>query len=106
MMGISQFDLDFPVIKGTNCILVKKSVPMREGDCISCGRCLDACSMRLMPTMLVKYAKVGRYDACKEAYIADCFECGACAYACPANIPIVQYIKIAKSELIKRAAKK
>lgn len=106
MMGISQFDLDFPVIKGTNCILVKKSAPTKEGDCISCGRCLDACPMRLMPTTLVKYAKVGRYDACKEAYIADCFECGACAYACPANIPIVQYIKIAKSELINRAAKK
>jgi len=62
--------------------------------------------MHLMPTMFVRYVKASRYDACKEAYIDDCFECGACAYTCPANIPIVQYVKVAKSELIKRAASK
>jgi len=106
MMGISQPDLDFPVTKGTSCVLVKESTPIREQDCISCGRCLEACQMHLMPTVLAKYAKAGRYDDCKEAYIDDCFECGACAYVCPANIPIVQYIKVAKSELIKRAANK
>jgi len=104
MMGISQPDLDYPVTKGTNCVLVKESRPIREQDCISCGRCLEVCSMNLMPTVLAKYAKAGRYDDCKEAYIDDCFECGACAYTCPANIPIVQYIKVAKSELIKRRA--
>ena len=106
MMGISQPDLDFPVTKGTSCVLVKESSPIREQDCISCGRCLEACPMHLMPTVLAKYAKAGRYNDCKEAYIDDCFECGACAYTCPANIPIVQYIKVAKSELIKRAANK
>ncbi len=106
MMGISQPDLDFPVTKGTNCVLVKESSPIREQDCISCGRCLEVCPMHLMPTILAKYAKASRYDDCKEAYIDGCFECGACAYTCPANIPIVQYIKIAKSELIRRAANK
>ncbi|MFC1897474.1 electron transport complex subunit RsxC [Chloroflexota bacterium] len=106
MMGISQPDLDSPVTKGTNCVLVKESRPIREQDCISCGKCLEVCSMNLMPTVLAKYAKAGLYDDCKEAYIDDCFECGACAYTCPANIPIVQYIKIAKSELIKRRANK
>jgi electron transport complex protein RnfC len=60
--------------------------------------------MRLMPTLLARYAKAGRYDDCKENYIDDCFECGACTYACPANIPIVQYVKVAKKELIKRKA--
>ncbi|MFC1983539.1 electron transport complex subunit RsxC [Chloroflexota bacterium] len=102
MMGISQPDLDSPVTKGTNCVLVKESRLIKEQDCISCGRCVDVCPMSLMPTTLAKYAKAGRYDDCKEAYIDDCFECGACAYTCPANIPIVQYIKVAKSELIKR----
>jgi len=107
MMGISQADLDFPVTKGTSCVLVKESRPIREQDCISCGRCLQACPMHLIPTMLAKYAKAGRYDDCKKVYyIDDCFECGSCAYVCPANIPIVQYTKVAKRELIKRAAKK
>ncbi len=106
MMGISQPDLDFPVIKGTSCVLVMESSPIREQDCISCGKCLEVCPMYLIPTTIVKYAKAGRYDDCEEAYIADCFECGACAYICPANIPLVQYIKIAKSELIRRRANK
>ena len=106
MMGISQPDLDTPVTKGTSCVLVRESSVIREQDCISCGKCLEVCPMRLMPTTLAKYAKADRYDDCKENYIDDCFECGACAYICPANIPIVQYIKIAKSELMKRAARK
>ncbi|MBT9165962.1 MAG: Electron transport complex subunit RnfC [Chloroflexi bacterium] len=102
-MGISQPDLDFPVTKGTNCVLVKEGRRVKEQDCISCGRCLEVCPMHLVPTMLVRNARASRYDDCKKTYYIDnCFECGACAYTCPASIPIVQYIKVAKSELIKR----
>jgi electron transport complex protein RnfC len=105
MMGIAQFDLDFPVTKGTNCILVKEGRHVRERDCINCGTCLEVCPMHLMPTSLVKFSKSGLFDKCKDAYIDDCFECGSCTYSCPANIPIVQYIKVAKNELNKRKAK-
>jgi electron transport complex protein RnfC len=65
---------------------------------------LVVCPMRLEPTLLAKYAKAGRYEDCKRAYIDVCFECGLCTYVCPANIPILQYIKIAKGELARRAA--
>lgn len=106
MMGIAHFDLDFPVTKGTSCVLVRKSAPVKEQECINCGRCLGVCPMRLMPTLLTKYAKTGRYDAAEEAYVNNCVECGSCAYACPARIPIVQYIKVAKKELVKRKANK
>lgn len=106
MMGISHFDLDFPVTKGTSCVLVKESIPVKEQECINCGRCLQVCPMRLMPTMLTKYAKTGRYDACLEAHVDNCVECGSCAYACPARIPIVQYIKVAKKELGRRKVNK
>ncbi len=105
MMGISQFELDYPVTKGTNCILVKKSEKIQEQDCIRCGRCVDVCPMDLIPTNYVKYVQNGRYDDCRNNYIEDCFECGSCSYACPAHIPITQYIKIAKSEIAKRKAK-
>ncbi len=102
MMGISQFDLNFPVTKGTNCILVKEGRELQERDCIRCGSCLDVCPMNLMPTNYVKYVKAGMYEECTKEYIEDCFECGCCSYTCPANIPITQYIKIAKSEISKR----
>jgi electron transport complex protein RnfC len=102
MMGVSHFDLDFPVGKGTSCVLVRTTTPVKEGICINCGRCMANCPMHLMPTRIAKYAKAGRYNDCKAAYVESCYECGTCAYACPANIPIVQYTKVAKSELMKR----
>ena len=105
MMGISQFDLDFPVTKGTNCILVKRGRHIQEHDCIRCGTCLDICPMHLMPTNYVKYVKAGLYEECTKEHIEDCFECGCCSYSCPANIPITQYIKVAKSEINKRKAR-
>ncbi len=106
MMGISQFDLEFPVCNDTNSVLVMASQPAEAMSCINCGWCIDACPMRLMPCYYPKYVKVNRYAECQEAYIGNCIECGACAYACPAKIPIVQYIKVAKRELSRRAEKK
>ena len=106
MMGFSQFDLDFPTLKGTNGMIVKKSIAVAEQDCISCGKCIEVCPMHLMPTILAKLSKAGRYEECRDYHITGCFECGACAYVCPANIPLVQYIKVAKKELAKRAFKK
>ena len=103
MMGTSLYDLDFPVTKGLSSIVLEKSNPLKEQDCIRCGKCLDVCPARLVPSLLAAYAKASRYDECKEAYLDYCFECGACAYVCPANIPLVQYIRIAKAELDKRA---
>ena len=105
MMGIAQFDLDFPVVKGTNCLVVQESKLREEHDCIRCGKCIEVCPMGLMPTDLARYAKAGRYDECKEKYIDDCVECGACAFTCPANIPIVQYVKVVKKELAKGATR-
>ncbi len=105
MMGVSQYNLDFPVTKGMSGLFVEKHISVREYECIRCGWCLEICPVRLVPSLLAKYAKSGRYNECQEAYIDNCFECGACAYICPANIPLVQYIKLAKAELVKRLNK-
>jgi electron transport complex protein RnfC len=105
MMGISQFDLGYPVTKGTNCILVTQNTSVREQNCIRCGKCVDVCPMNLIPTNYVKYVKAGHYTDCKDNYIEDCFECGSCSWVCPAHIPITQYIKVGKSELNKRKTK-
>ncbi|MCD6358417.1 MAG: electron transport complex subunit RsxC [Dehalococcoidia bacterium] len=106
MMGIAHFDLNFPILKGSNSILIEHAAPIIESNCIRCGRCVYACPMHLLPYMYVKYAKTHNYNACQDAYIADCIECGSCSFSCPANIPIVEYIKTAKSELNKKRTRK
>ena len=104
MMGIAQYTLDVPVIKGTSGIVIlSEAEGLAEGDCIRCAKCIDACPVSLMPTVIAQHVKhkdwssVGRYSP------FDCMECGACAYVCPAKIPLVQYIKWGKEELTQRA---
>ncbi len=102
MMGIAQYSLDVPVIKGTSGIVVfseKKVFIAEEGPCIRCGRCIDACPMYLMPTTMAKLIKAGRFDDARKIGLFDCIECGSCSFVCPANIPLVQYFKYGKAEL-------
>ena len=53
--------------------------------CISCGRCADACPVRLIPSdVLAKdNDKLFKY----------CVSCGACEYICPSGIPLMSLIK-------------
>ncbi|MFH0846626.1 MAG: electron transport complex subunit RsxC [Chloroflexota bacterium] len=106
MMGVAVFDLNSPVTKGTTCLLVKAPQPIKETNCINCGRCIAVCPAGLMPRVYPRYIKKGQYEDCQSYYIECCFECGMCSYVCPANIPHVQYIKIAKKEISRRKAKK
>jgi electron transport complex protein RnfC len=99
MMGSAIADLETPLTKGIRCLLLNKAQTRLEQDCINCGRCVDACTMHLNPSLLAKYSKAGRYDNCGEVYIDACIECGICAYVCPAHIPITQYIKTAKKQI-------
>ncbi len=105
MMGVSQFTLDVPVIKGTSGILVlpKTEVSVRSyGPCIRCARCVDACPMKLQPSMIGLFIEKGHYEDAKDYNLMDCFECGSCTFVCPSNRPMVQWVKKAKKELLKK----
>jgi Na+-translocating ferredoxin:NAD+ oxidoreductase subunit C len=105
MMGMSQYTLDVPVIKGTSGITVlpKNEVSTKPyGPCIRCGRCIDACPMKLQPSYLGLYIEKGHYEDAKAYNLMDCFECGSCTFVCPANRPMVQWVKKAKKELAKK----
>jgi electron transport complex protein RnfC len=99
MMGNIIVDLNFPVTKAVNCILLKKTKRLQESNCIRCGRCVSICPMNLMPLMYAAYAKNSKFEVLRDYHISTCIECGSCAYVCPASIPIVAYIKTAKSVL-------
>lgn len=109
MMGISQYTLDIPIIKGTSGILVltrAEALLKEEKVCIKCARCIDHCPMGLLPTTLVRLAKRERWDSLKEYNINECIECGCCSYVCPSKIPLVHFIKLGKLQIQKKASLK
>ena len=98
MMGVAQYDLSVPTIKGVNAVTVlgqKNTFFVEEPHCLRCGKCIDACPMRLMPVLMYKSWQDGDVQKMKENNIMDCIECGSCAYTCPASVPLVLGFRVA-----------
>lgn len=103
MMGVAQFRLDVPVIKGTSAILAlneKEAQIPQEAPCIRCGKCVAHCPMGLMPLYLHEAAKKGDFEACEKYNITACLECGCCSYGCPSKRHLVQEIRVAKQAVL------
>ena len=106
MMGFAMFDLNVPTTKTSTALLafIKDEVSALEpGPCINCGRCVEVCPGRVIPSRLADYAE--RFD--EEAFLAnhgmECCECGCCSYVCPARRHLTQEIKsMRKMQLAKR----
>ena len=99
MMGKPIANLDAATVKGSPAILYLSEEATRrgkEGPCIRCGRCADACPMGLEPFLLNRLAKAGDIEALKENEVLNCIECGCCLYSCPAYIPLLDRIRTAK----------
>ncbi len=103
MMGLAQFDLDVPVIKGTSGITVfrrEDSKPLDPMPCIKCARCVDVCPAYLLPTRIEAYSMNAMWDESVEYGAMDCIECGCCTYICPSKRFLLQWIRLAKNEII------
>ena len=106
MMGFGMFDLNVPTTKTSTALLAlsKDEVSaMEPGPCINCGRCVEVCPGRVIPSRLADYAE--RFD--EEAFLAnygmECCECGCCSFICPAKRPLTQQIKsMRKIQLAKK----
>ncbi len=102
MMGFAQSSLEVTVSKNTSGILLLGADEVRQfeaGPCLSCGRCVEACPMRLLVSTLSKVCENERYDLADENYVMNCLECGICTYVCPAGRPNVQHFRRAKAEI-------
>ena len=105
MMGIAQFSDDISIMKGTSGVLVlteKDTNISQYSACISCGRCVEACPMCLIPSTLSKAGEKSMWEMALDNDLLDCVECGSCTYVCPANRPIVHFVKYLKA--LQRAA--
>ena len=100
MMGVAQADLSAPVVKATNAILCLKKDPnfkVENQVCIRCGKCSDACPMRLKPLYIARYVNAGNIAEVKRLNVTDCMECGICSYTCPAKLPLTEKCREGKN---------
>jgi len=105
LMGMSMYTPEVAVTKCTSGILAlsrQENTAPEAGACVRCAKCVDACPMFLQPTTLAHYAMKGRTEEAEAIGALDCRECGPCAYVCPAGIPLVQWIRLVKSDIYAR----
>jgi len=104
MMGKALNTIEVPVTKGTSGILIlPENNAKREEiqNCIRCAKCLSVCPMGLEPYLLMPLVENTTWDMVESEGALDCIECGSCAYTCPAARPLLDYIRLGKSEVNK-----
>ena len=101
MMGICVEDIDSPVVKNNNAILMfkDKKEPVTT-DCMRCGSCLRACPMGLEPAGIERAYDARNYDDLEKLKVTLCLNCGSCTYVCPAKRNLAQKNQLAKMLLI------
>jgi len=106
MMGKAVNRVDVPVVKGTSGIIL---FPRNESErseikpCIRCAKCISVCALNLEPFLLMTLSEKGLFERAEKERITDCMECGSCSYICPAGRPLLDYIRLGKSTVIKMA---
>lgn len=109
MMGIAVPSSSAPILKNTNAILAlaeKDAVLPEPTPCIRCGKCIDACPLKLMPVEYAKALATNDMELLEKRKVNLCMECGCCSFVCPARRPLVENNKLAKAELRKYQAEK
>jgi electron transport complex protein RnfC len=109
MMGKALPNIEVPVVKGTSGIVLiprSESERMEIQPCIRCAKCVSACALNLEPYLLMTLSEKGEFERAERERITDCMECGSCSYTCPAGRPLLDYIRLGKSTVIKMARKR
>ncbi|MDX2471725.1 MAG: electron transport complex subunit RsxC [SAR324 cluster bacterium] len=99
MMGMSQFDLNVPIVKATSGIVAVKEVAEKKNQifpCIKCNACVGACPVNLLPNRLYRLTEKNMPQEAQDRGLMSCIECGSCVFVCPSSIPILQWIRIGK----------
>lgn len=95
MMGFAMFTTDTPITKTSSSILAftKDEVKANEPTaCINCGRCVEVCPSRIIPSRLADLAERHDEEGFKKLEGLECIECGSCSYVCPAKRQLKQSI--------------
>lgn len=111
MMGFALYGLDVPTTKTTSALLcmTKDEVRLAEEQitaCINCGRCVEVCPEKLVPTRLAKFSAQSDHENFEKWHGLECIECGSCSFICPAKRPLAQAIKTTKKQVLAAKRKK
>ena len=109
MMGFALFDTNVPVTKTTSALLcmTKDEVSQYEPSaCINCGKCVEVCPGRVVPSRLADYAEHGDTEQFEAHEGMECCECGCCSFVCPAKRQLTQSIKSMRKIVLANRKKK
>ncbi|MBN1789857.1 MAG: electron transport complex subunit RsxC [Bacteroidales bacterium] len=102
MMGKALSGTNIPVVKGTSGILIlaeEESTRLKTQPCIRCAKCVTVCPMGLEPYLLMTLSERSLFDRLETEHVMDCIECGSCSYTCPASRPLLDFIRLGKSNV-------
>ncbi len=108
MRGRAQMSMDAPVDREAYAISVfaqREFLSFEDTPCCNCGECDRICPARIPVGLMTRSCEFGKYSMALQYDIDACLECGMCAYVCPMHRPLVQYIRLGKSELSQNAAR-
>lgn len=109
MMGFAIFDLDVPTTKTASALLCMTHDEVSEkpeSPCINCGRCVDVCPGRVVPSRLADFAARGDKESFQKWNGMECCECGCCSFICPAKRQLTQQIKSMRKMVLADRRKK
>ncbi len=111
MMGFAMFTLDVPTTKTTSALLCLSEDAVQKSEaqatnCINCGRCVEACPSRIVPSRLADFAENQQEEQFEKWNGLECVECGSCSFICPAKRNLVQAIRVMKKTVLANKRKK
>jgi electron transport complex protein RnfC len=109
MMGKAVSNTEAPVVKGMSGIVLlpaAESARNAINPCIRCARCVSVCPIHLEPYLLMTLSERSIFERAEKERITDCMECGSCSFTCPAGRPLLDYIRLGKTTVIRMARQK
>jgi electron transport complex protein RnfC len=102
--GYTSLSIDIPITEDMDSIYVQsldETIHYYNNQCMNCGRCVKVCPVNLDVNLICRYSEFSLFEECSEMGAGICIECGLCAYYCPSGRSLVQFIRLAKSEIEK-----